>query len=87
MSVFVTDASYKHTLAIVRSLGRKNIAVDVGTSSHSTQLSSFSKYCRKSFVYPNPKKDPDVFVRFFNKIYKMLNYEVIIPFNEKKYFE
>ena len=79
MSVFITDASYKHTLAIVRSLGRKNIAVDVGTHLHNPPLSSFSQYCRKSFVYPNPKKDPDGFVRFFNKINKMLNYEVIIP--------
>jgi len=79
MNVFITDASYKHTLAIVRSLGRKNIAVNVGTSFHSAQLSSFSKYSQQSFVYPNPKKDPDGFVRFFNKMYKLLKYEAIIP--------
>lgn len=79
MSVFVTDSGYKHTLGIVRSLGRKNLAVDVGSSSYDPQLSSFSKYCRNSFVYPDPKKDSDRFVHFFRRIWKMLGYELIIP--------
>jgi len=77
LSAFVTDASYKHTLAIVRSLGSRGIEVDVGVSSPSLQLSSFSKYCRRSFIYPDPKKDLDVFVRFFRKICN--RYDTIIP--------
>jgi len=77
LSAFVTDANYKHTLAIVRSLGRKNIEVDVGVSPPSLQLSSFSKYCRRSFIYPDPKRNLDAFIRFFRKIFN--HYDVIIP--------
>ena len=77
MSAFVTDASYKHTLAIVRSLGSRGIEVDVGASSPSLQLSSFSKYCRGSFIYPDPKRDLDAFVHFFRKICN--HYDIIIP--------
>ena len=78
MSVFVTDANYKHTPGIVRSLGRKDIIVDVGESSYNRQLSSYSKFSHKSFVYPDPKKDPG-FIRFTNRIWKSLNYKVVIP--------
>lgn len=79
MSVFVTDADYKHALGIVRSLGCKGMVVDVGSSSYSVQLSSFSRYVRRSFVYSDPKKDPDKFAHFIRRIWEMLGYKVIIP--------
>lgn len=77
LGAFVTDANYKHTLAIVRSLGRRGIAIDVGTHNIKLNVSSFSKYCRNSVIYPDPKTDLDSFVRFFNKICN--HYDVIIP--------
>lgn len=77
--VFVTDAGYKHTLGIVRSLGRKALTVDIGSSSNNIQLSSLSKYCHKSFIYPDPKINPNGFIHFFSKIKKMADYEVVIP--------
>jgi len=79
MSVFVTDAGYKHTLGIVRSLGCRDLVVDVGSSSNDLQLSSFSKYCRMSFVYPDPKKEPDKFIHFIKKICEKFDYDVVIP--------
>ena len=79
MSVFVTDADYKHTLAIVRSLGCKGVVVDVGSPSHNMQLSSFSKYVRKSFVYPDPKENPSRFVHFIRTLSEMIDCKVIIP--------
>ncbi len=79
LSIFVTDSQYKHTLSIVRSLSQKGISVDVGSSLNSLTLSSTSKYCRRSYVYPNPKENTTRFVRFFRNLQKSLKYDVIMP--------
>lgn len=53
MHVLVTDDSYKHTLGIVRCLGRKGIRVSVLADSPSP-LASLSRYCSAKHVVPPP---------------------------------
>jgi predicted ATP-grasp superfamily ATP-dependent carboligase len=79
MSIFVTESSYKHALGIVRSLGLKNLMVDVGTPSSRMPLASFSKYCRKSYLFPDPRANLNGFVYFFRSMCKVSDCEVIIP--------
>lgn len=77
MKVFVTDASYKHTLGAVRSLGSKGIYVIAGsTSSHS--LSFYSKYCSERVVYPDPKRE-DEFVSFLQNYVQKNKVDVLLP--------
>lgn len=77
MRVFVTDASYKHTLSAVRSLGRKNIEVITGSSSRYA-LAFYSKYCRKRVVYP-PLENTTHFIRAMDRILKNNKINVILP--------
>jgi len=48
-NVLVTDANYKHTLGIVRQLGKKGFNVYV-LSFRKFSLSSFSKFCKKELI-------------------------------------
>jgi predicted ATP-grasp superfamily ATP-dependent carboligase len=64
MKAIVLDGNQRSALAVTRSLGRKGIKVIVGAEV-SPSLSSCSRYCETSFLYPSPYKDPD---QFFNKI-------------------
>jgi predicted ATP-grasp superfamily ATP-dependent carboligase len=77
--VFVTDASYKHTLGIVRSLGRRGLEVYCGASDVSPALSSFSRYTIGSLIYPDPKKHPDLFKDFIHKTVNKLGIDIVIP--------
>jgi len=76
--LFLTDADYKHTLGAIRSLGRKGLEVDAG-SSLSPSLGFFSKYINQCFVYPDPKKCPKEFIDFILKIIRTGEYNVIMP--------
>jgi predicted ATP-grasp superfamily ATP-dependent carboligase len=77
MRVFVTDASYKHTLAAVRSLGRKNIEIIAGSSSRYAQA-FYSKYCKKKVVYPH-LDDESRFVGAMKGLLKKEKVDVLLP--------
>ena len=77
MKVFVTDASYKHTLAAVRSLGKKKIEVIAGSSSRYAQA-FYSKYCKKKVVYPSLDDEPR-FIHVMNKLLKNDKIDVLLP--------
>jgi len=64
MEAIVLDGNERSALAVTRSLGIKRIKVTVGADV-SPSLSSSSRYCGGSFLYPSPQKDPD---KFFNKV-------------------
>jgi len=62
MSAFVTDADMRQVLAIMRSLGKKGIAITVGDSIENYfLLSFFSKYCKERVFYPSPLRDAETF--------------------------
>ena len=75
--VLVTDGRSRASLAIVRSLGKKDIKV---TSGEAFVCSSFySKYTDKKLVYPAPDKQPDLFLKRIIETIKNDAYDVIIP--------
>jgi predicted ATP-grasp superfamily ATP-dependent carboligase len=77
LKVLVTDGAYKHTLAIVRSLGRHNIEVGVLASS-SDALSFHSRYCSRAIFCPPPDKE-DVFIEFLLHLLPRQQADLLIP--------
>ena len=77
MNVLLTDGNLKHTLAAVRSLGKKGVHVTV-LSHVPGNLSSLSKYCSRSVRAPNPEKDP-AFADFLVDFVKDNSFDVVLP--------
>lgn len=77
MKVFVTDADYKHSLAIIRSLGRRRIGVDAGAEK-GWAIGFFSKYCTGRIIYPSPHYTLR-FVDFLGNLCKRKKYDVLMP--------
>jgi predicted ATP-grasp superfamily ATP-dependent carboligase len=78
MRILITDADYKHTLAAVRSLGKRR-NVEVTASSHvKRSLSFYSKYCKNRVIYSNPA-DEHAFIRSLLHIIKNGSYDVLLP--------
>jgi predicted ATP-grasp superfamily ATP-dependent carboligase len=64
-------------LTVVQSLGRKGISVMVG-SRERRPISSFSKYCKLHFQYPDPKKYPEEFLQCILSKIKKEPYDVLL---------
>jgi len=77
MNVLLTDGNFKHTLAAVRSLGKRGIEVTV-LSHLSVSISFFSKYCRHPVIAPDPEKDPR-FAAFLLDYVKKNHVDVVLP--------
>jgi predicted ATP-grasp superfamily ATP-dependent carboligase len=77
-AAFLTDATYKHTLAIARSLGQKSIQVDVGSNSPHP-LCRFSKYVNTTYVYPPIDRFPTEFIEYLLKLCYKKKYAALIP--------
>ncbi|MEI6457077.1 MAG: ATP-grasp domain-containing protein [bacterium] len=77
MKVLLTDGNFKHTLAAVRSLGKRGI--DMTVLSHlSLSISFYSKYCRHHVIAPDPEKDPR-FADFLLEYVKKNKFDVLLP--------
>ncbi len=61
--VLVLDGHLKSALAVVRSLGEKEIPTVVGAE-RSTGMALHSRYTSQRFVYPAPLEDQSAFVRY-----------------------
>lgn len=77
LRVFVTDASYKHSLAAVRSLGKKDLEIIAG-SHHRFAQAFFSRYCRYGIRYPHPD-DEEKFIGFMLEFVKVNRIKVLLP--------
>ncbi|MFX0134630.1 MAG: ATP-grasp domain-containing protein [Candidatus Hodarchaeota archaeon] len=77
-SVFVTSANFRQALAVVRSLGKKNINVIAGEQTHFA-TAFFSKYCKGKVVYPSPNKQKEAFLEFIIEHIRKKNYDAIFP--------
>jgi len=75
MNVLVTGAG-KHTLAIVRSLGK--LDMEIGVISSSSELSFYSKYCKNRFKCSS-LDDEDEYISFLEAVLKKYNYDILIP--------
>jgi len=80
--VFVTDGHWRKTLAVVRSLGRRGVAVTVGESSR-LATSLFSKYCNRRVVYPSVRRHPEAFLAFLRRELRKADYDLVMPMEEE----
>lgn len=81
MTIFVTDGAERTSLAIARSLGKKDIEVHVGES-YRFATTSLSKYCKRSFIYPDPQIDCNKFINGLVDILKNMDYDAIYSSRE-----
>lgn len=79
--IFVLDGRSLASLAIVRSLGEKGFEIQCGEE-FSLNLTSFSKYVKKSWVYPSPDLFPDKFIEEIKKITVKEKFDMIIPIRD-----
>jgi len=77
LKVFVEGGEGGVALIVVQSLGRNGVHVVVG-SKESRPISSYSKYCKKHFHYPDPKKYPEKFLQSILSEIKQERYDVLI---------
>jgi carbamoylphosphate synthase large subunit len=76
MKILVTNGAYKHTLALVRSLGAAGH--EVGVVAHRWAASPFfSKYCRHRHIIKTT--DKQVFVDDILTILKKNHYDILLP--------
>ncbi|MEM2169794.1 MAG: ATP-grasp domain-containing protein [Candidatus Bathyarchaeia archaeon] len=80
--VFVTDASQRKAVPIIRSLGRHGIQVVAGESTR-WSMGFFSKYCTNWVVYPSPTETPDLFIEWLLNHLKRNSYDALFPIDER----
>jgi len=78
MSVLVTNAHYRNTLATIRSLQKRKIATTV-TSHKSTALSFYSRYAKCRYLYYDPLQNSEAFVKSLVKILQKTKPAVLFP--------
>jgi len=78
VKVFVLDGRSLASLAIVRSLGKKGFEIQCGEE-FGLNLTRFSKYVKKSWIYPSPNSNPDAFIKEIKKITEQEKFDMIIP--------
>lgn len=80
--VFVTDASYRHSLAILRSLARSGSNVSMGereTVIPWRRIGFWSRYCSRSYTYPDYLTDVSGAVAALREILSNERHDVLIP--------
>jgi predicted ATP-grasp superfamily ATP-dependent carboligase len=89
MKAILTFARGWNCLAAARSLGLKGIEVIAGDE-YPFSPTSFSKYTKATFRYPNPDHDPEGFLNTLERVireYKVDGEEyALIPFHKETYF-
>jgi len=78
MTVLVTAGDSIKALVVTRSLGQKGIKVYTAEE-YSPYLSSFSRYSKKSFKYPSPRRNPGSFISWLINILKKEDIRTVIP--------
>ena len=79
---FITDGHWRKSLAAVRSLGRKGVDVTVGESTR-LNTAAFSRYCRRSVVYPSPFYMPSEFVDFVKRELSRHSYRLLLAMEDE----
>ncbi len=81
MNAIVLDGEQRAALAVTRSLGRRGVKVFVG-SEKGPSLSSCSRYCANSFIYPSPYSDPAGFLQSLVGFAKSCGDAVLFPITD-----
>lgn len=81
MTVLLTDAQQRKTLAAIRSLGNRGIDI-IAAEDTRWATSVFSKFCRHGLVYPNPRKQPEDFYEWLIDTIRINNIDVLFPMDD-----
>jgi len=84
MRVLVLEGIVRECLAVVRSLGRRGITIDVADSNR-INPTRFSKYVSKFYIYPDPKDKREDFLKWLIRHIKIHSYDMIFPLNDYTY--
>jgi predicted ATP-grasp superfamily ATP-dependent carboligase len=82
MSVLVTDAAGNHALAVVRSLGQRDIRVAAADSVWCAK-SFCSRYCAESATYPSPANGVLEFQNHLYRILEKVKPAILMPMTER----
>ncbi len=77
MKILVTDGDNRAALAITRSLGHEHEIIVGATRRRS--LASVSRWCRDSFAYPDPVRDPNGFLTVLRDEVRRRHIDVLLP--------
>lgn len=77
-SVLVLDGEFEASLAVVRSLGRRNLRVHVG-SRDACSLAGLSRFCRSHFRYPDPLQNLRGFTDFLLEYLAKNPLDLVVP--------
>jgi predicted ATP-grasp superfamily ATP-dependent carboligase len=80
-TVLCTNGLLSKTLAVVRSLGSKDIKVIVSESTR-FHTSGFSKYCSKTLLSPNPTKEPIQYVEWLKETIQMEKIDIVFAMDD-----
>jgi predicted ATP-grasp superfamily ATP-dependent carboligase/protein-tyrosine-phosphatase len=82
--VLVLDGNEFSTLAIIRSLGRKNLNITVGSELGANQpISKYSKFTKDIYLYPDPLTNANEFVAHVLDFISQNAFDLVIPVTEK----
>lgn len=81
-SVLVLDADQASALAIVRSLGRRGVSIEIA-SAEEAPITSYSRYTTRCHRYPDPLRDEAGFIGWITKIQSEARHALIIPVTER----
>jgi predicted ATP-grasp superfamily ATP-dependent carboligase len=81
MDAIVLDGEQRSALAVTRSLGKRGIKVAVGAEKRPS-LSSCSRYCTESFIYPSPYEDPVGFIQSLKIFTNQFGNSVLFPMTD-----
>lgn len=76
--ILVTDGRSLAALAIARSFGEKGFEVHCGEE-FLLNVTSFSKYVKKTWIYPSPESQPEAFIEEIKDITAKEKFDMIIP--------
>lgn len=77
-SALVLDGDNQSTLAIVRSLGRNGVRVEVGATTPRA-IAGLSRFCSGVFLYPDPMSNPGGFQKSIVEHLQTHRYSIVIP--------
>lgn len=77
-NVLITDAQLRAALAIIRSLGKKNIKV-TAISERENAIGLHSRYCDEKLIFPNPRTQTEEYIKKLVNLVEKRKFSCIIP--------
>lgn len=79
--VLITNGNRRKALAVVRSLGRRQVEVTISDSVR-MPVARFSRYCSRCLYYPDPRLDPQAFDDWLLRELSTTSYDVLMALDE-----